>query len=59
MYFFPVCYIYIVKYFLFFVKKEVIIMRIFYTDGATSNNGYENASGGYGVIELKDNKIIY
>ena len=34
-------------------------MRIFYCDGACSSNGYSNASGGYGVIEIKDDKIIY
>ena len=33
--------------------------RIFYTDGSAKNNGYENSSGGYGVIEIKDNQIIY
>ena len=34
-------------------------MRIFYCDGSAKNNGYANSSGGYGVIEIKDNKIIY
>lgn len=34
-------------------------MRIFYCDGACSSNGYKNASGGYGVIEIQNNKIIY
>ena len=34
-------------------------MRVFYTDGSAKNNGYENSSGGYGAIEIEDNKIIY
>ena len=34
-------------------------MRIFYCDGACSANGYSNASGGYGVIEIENNHIIY
>lgn len=35
-------------------------VRTFYTDGATSNNGYENSSGGFGVIELDEqNNICY
>ena len=34
-------------------------MRTFYCDGSAKNNGYENASGGYGVVEIQDNKIIY
>ena len=35
------------------------MQRIFYTDGSTKNNGYSNSSGGYGVIEVKDDTIIY
>ena len=35
-------------------------VRTFYTDGATSNNGYKNSSGGFGVIELDEqNNICY
>ncbi len=34
-------------------------MRVFYCDGACSNNGYKDSSGGYGVVEIKDNNIIY
>lgn len=30
-----------------------------YTDGSAKNNGHENSYGGFGVIILKDNKIIY
>lgn len=30
-----------------------------YTDGSARNNGKENSSGGWGVVAIKDNKIIY
>ena len=30
-----------------------------YTDGSAKNNGCENSYGGFGVIILKDDKIIY
>ena len=33
--------------------------RIFYCDGSAKNNGYENSSGGYGVVEIQNNKVIY
>lgn len=26
--------------------------RIFYCDGSAKNNGYENSSGGFGVVEI-------
>ena len=29
--------------------------RFFYTDGSCSNNGYEGASGGFGVVEIDEN----
>ena len=32
--------------------------RIYYTDGACSSNGYENASGGWGVVEIDENDNI-
>ena len=33
--------------------------RIFFTDGSCKSNGKENSKGGFGVIEIKDNDIIY
>ena len=32
---------------------------IYYTDGSCKDNGGNNPKGGYGVIELQDNKVIY
>ena len=33
--------------------------RTYYTDGACSGNGSDNASGGYGVVEVDENNIIW
>ena len=33
-------------------------MYIFYTDGATSSNGQENALGGWAWIEIKDGEVV-
>lgn len=33
--------------------------RIFFTDGSCKSNGKENSKGGFGVVEIKDNNIIY
>ncbi len=33
--------------------------RIFYCDGSAKNNGYENSSGGFGVVEIQNDNIIY
>lgn len=30
-----------------------------YTDGSARNNGKENSSGGWGIVVVRDNKIIY
>ena len=33
--------------------------RTYYTDGACSGNGSDKASGGYGVVEVDENNIIW
>lgn len=33
--------------------------RIFYCDGSAKNNGYENSSGGFGVVEIQNDNIVY
>lgn len=30
-----------------------------YTDGATSNNGFDNSTGGWGFCVIKDNELVY
>ena len=33
-------------------------MKTYYTDGSTSNNGYSNSFGGWGVVEIDENNNI-
>ena len=33
--------------------------RTYYTDGACSSNGSDKAAGGYGVVEVDENNIIW
>jgi ribonuclease HI len=37
----------------------VYLSKVFYTDGACSNNGYKNSSGGFGIVGIEDNNIIW
>jgi hypothetical protein len=34
-------------------------MSCFYTDGSCLSNGYANATGGFGVVEVENNNIIF